>query len=489
MFSPKDQLAVLLYAYHKGISSSVKIAELLRYNLQFIYLAGGHIIKRRTICDFRLKHIKSIKELFTSSTQLALESGLISEENVFALDGSKIEAHAGYSMTRSKGEWKDRREQILNHVEKYLKDCEEQDELEENAEDEQIERFNRIKEKLNSIKKPRSKEETEEKAEVGQGAEEIKSPEDSTAKENDDVSAKKKNRVKIEDDSSAEKYLDEYDKIATLLEQHKKTDDRMLLNLNDPDCRIMKSDGTTKECYNAQIITNNQIIVAMDVTQDENDQAQLEPMVEQLKSNLKFQKEISLVADAGYNRGKNLAYIDKEDNINAYISMHDRSGRNNSAEIEFHKENFHYDEDNDVWVCPTGSILEFKKDYYDSDKKYSMYGCELKTCIKCDTRKDCLTTKADIRRGYRTIEDDGFIVFRKEMKDKMRQKPSKEIYAKRSPEVEGVFGQMKYNKRLDKFRLQGLQKVTGEFTLMAISHNLGKIMRSLLQNVQFKEAM
>ncbi len=36
MFSPGDQLAVILYAFHKGITSSVKIAELIRYNLQWL---------------------------------------------------------------------------------------------------------------------------------------------------------------------------------------------------------------------------------------------------------------------------------------------------------------------------------------------------------------------------------------------------------------------------------------------------------------------
>lgn len=81
MFSPRDQLAVIIFAFQKGITSSVKMAELIRYNLQFIYLAGGHLIKRRTISDFRLKHIESIRKLLNSTTRIALDAGLISPES------------------------------------------------------------------------------------------------------------------------------------------------------------------------------------------------------------------------------------------------------------------------------------------------------------------------------------------------------------------------------------------------------------------------
>ena len=100
MFSPQDQLATLLYAFHKGITSSVKMAELIRTDLRFIYLAGGHIIKRRTICDFRIKHREAIRKIFESSIELALETGVVKKDSVFALDGSKIEAQASFSKTR-----------------------------------------------------------------------------------------------------------------------------------------------------------------------------------------------------------------------------------------------------------------------------------------------------------------------------------------------------------------------------------------------------
>ncbi|MDY6933045.1 MAG: transposase [Spirochaetota bacterium] len=134
-FSPQDQLSILLYAFYKGITSSVKIAELVRTDLRFIYLVGGHIIKRRTICDFRIKHREAIRELFESSVFLAVDAGIVRNNSLFALDGSKIEAQASFSKTRKKSEWINRQKEIVEHVERYLREWEEQDELDEDIEE------------------------------------------------------------------------------------------------------------------------------------------------------------------------------------------------------------------------------------------------------------------------------------------------------------------------------------------------------------------
>ena len=77
------------------------------------------------------------------------------------------------------------------------------------------------------------------------------------------------------------------EKIDNAIQQNPNASNETLLNLTDPDCRVMKSDSTTKECFNTQIITNNQVIVAADVTNQENDQHQLKPMLDQLENNLK----------------------------------------------------------------------------------------------------------------------------------------------------------------------------------------------------------
>jgi len=46
--------------------------------------------------------------------------------------------------------------------------------------------------------------------------------------------------------------------------------------------------------------------------------------------------------------------------------------------------------------------------------------------------------------------------------------------------VEPVFGQIKGSRSLDRFRLRGLEKVNGEWSLMATTHNILKLFRAAI---------
>ena len=66
------------------------------------------------------------------------------------------------------------------------------------------------------------------------------------------------------------------------------------------------------------------------------------------------------------------------------------------------------------------------------------------------------------------------------MDRKIRSKAGQAIYALRKTIVEPVFGQIKGARGLDGFLLRGLEKADGEWTLMAITHNLLKLHRAAL---------
>jgi transposase len=66
------------------------------------------------------------------------------------------------------------------------------------------------------------------------------------------------------------------------------------------------------------------------------------------------------------------------------------------------------------------------------------------------------------------------------MDRKVRSKAGQVIYALRKTIAEPVFGQIKGARGLDRFLLRGLEKVNGEWSLMAITHNIGKLHRAAL---------
>ncbi len=89
-------------------------------------------------------------------------------------------------------------------------------------------------------------------------------------------------------------------------------------NVTDPDSRIMKTRSGYVQRYNGQaLVTQEQIIVAAELTTQENDVKQLHPMVEAAQENLRafaMEKEGigAVLADAGYCSEANLEKIDPE---------------------------------------------------------------------------------------------------------------------------------------------------------------------------------
>ncbi len=85
-------------------------------------------------------------------------------------------------------------------------------------------------------------------------------------------------------------------------------------NVTDPDSRIMKTRKGYVQGLNAQAaVTEDQVIVAEDVTQQENDKQQLHPMLDQAEANRQAVgvKETmgTALADAGYSSDDNFRKV------------------------------------------------------------------------------------------------------------------------------------------------------------------------------------
>ena len=66
---------------------------------------------------------------------------------------------------------------------------------------------------------------------------------------------------------------------------------------------------------------------------------------------------------------------------------------------------------------------------------------------------------------------------KEKMQQKLRTATGKSLYAARKHIVEPVFGQIKAVRGIRKFLLRGLEKVTAEWKLICLTHNLLKIWR------------
>ena len=97
-YEPRMMLAVIIFAFMIRIFSSRVIADSLRYDDRFKYLAGRNFARHVTICRFIQNNGRAISECMTAFLLLAMEKNLLTGKNV-GMDGTKLKANASLSET------------------------------------------------------------------------------------------------------------------------------------------------------------------------------------------------------------------------------------------------------------------------------------------------------------------------------------------------------------------------------------------------------
>lgn len=267
-YAPRLLVKLLLYGYSKGVMSSRKLAEACTENVAFMFLAAGQQPDFRTIAAFRKRHLDAVDDLFEQVVVICANAGLVKLGHI-SLDGTKIKANASMSKAMS-----------YDRIGRALLDEAERIDAEEDAlygDSTPYEMPKHLHTKAGRIEAIRkAKRELEARA-----AERVSAP-------------------MVRD-------KDQY-------------------NFTDPDSRVMQ-DAPSRgwmQAYNSQIAvddTKHKIIVACDVSSQQSDQPQLQPMVEQIERRVGRVKKLS--ADAGYNAQSNLEWL-TERGIDAYIATSKR---------------------------------------------------------------------------------------------------------------------------------------------------------------------
>jgi transposase len=403
-YSMSMKLKIWLYGYFRKIYSTRQLEEACRTDIGLLWLTGMHYPDHNTLWSFFDSNRKGIRELFKSVTRTALKAGLIGLA-LHALDGTKLQAKVS---TRTGWKFKD--------LSKMLKDV-------DSSIDEIMKRIGSMnKGDVYSFKLP----------EELQDQEELKK------------------------------------KIEGILSEMKEIN-RQNLHKDDKDARMMKNGKVNDYCYNAQVVvdSNSNMIVAEDVTNDENDNNMLVPMLDEVEENL-GDKADENVADGGYYSPEQLSRAEKNDievliNIGEQINPAD-------AEKKFHKSKFKYESKKDVFICPLGKELTFEIIKENRQKKYKL------RVYRCHHRKNCSESEncSKEKRG-RSIELLPHHEILQRQIQKQKDPGNKEILAKRKQIVEPVFGIIKELLKFRRFTVNGLDKVKTQWSLICTIFNLRKL--------------
>jgi len=415
-YHPKIFLKLFFYGYATGVRSGRKIAARCETDTAYMYLGEMYRPDFRTINDFRKNHLSLIEGYFVDIVKICKNLGMIKVGEI-TIDGSKIKANAAPRMSKDKAGYEAWLERIEEEIKEILKEADEADAEEDRLYGEQ---------------------------------------------RGDELPRELQTKMSLKD------------KIKEVLRGWK-GEEKEKINLTDQDSRFMKErKGVITPSYNCQVaVVEGQVIVGADAVMEENDRKQLVPMVEQAEAN-GGEEVKEVIADSGYASYDNYEYLSthqKTGYIPDQYFERMKHGDYQSPENKYHKENFRYDGERDVYICPEGKELMFYKER-DSDegvipRKQWIYKGE--DCGHCPVSAQCSKAK------YRTIAREKREPLQEEMRQRLLSEEGRQKYKKRLYWVEPVFGHFKYNLGFKSFLLRGLEKVRGEFKLMCIGYDLRKI--------------
>ena len=391
-FHPSMMVAVLIYSYCTGERSSRQIEKHCQTDVAYKVITANQYPDHSTISRFRKDNQSHLKKLFLEILRLCAEAGLVKLGKV-SLDGTKIKANASLSANRTL-------KHLEQEIDKMLSEAEAKDAEEDKAYgadkrgDEMPDDLRDRKSRINRLKACKER------------------------LEHQKAEAEKQQQDKIDERKAKEKETGKKPRGRQPKPAEEAGNTDAKANVTDPDSRIMKTRKGFVQGLNAQAVTTEQqIIVAEDVTQEENDKQQLHPMLEQAEENrqaVEIEEKMGVaLADAGYC---------SEDNFT---------------------------------TKPAGNVellVATQKDYKQRNAMAEQPPPE-------EPMPDNLSPTELMER-------------------KLLTERGRKLYKIRGQTVEPVFGQIKEVRGFDRFMQRGIDACRGEWSLICATHNLLKLWRS-----------
>jgi transposase len=259
------------------------------------------------------------------------------------------------------------------------------------------------------------------------------------------------------------------------------------LSSSDPDARWTKRPGEGAILgYGVHISTDSKEKIITNVETTPADVRAHEKMIalidEQVANHGLKIYEVS--ADSEYSSGNVREELEKR-SIDAYIPLRYIGDRRGSDMFRY--EDFKYDKEQDIVVCPSGKTLHFMRERIAPGRSARVYRSYKKDCKKCSSLSKCATSK----HVYRTIDISSYydVIERAELRNKTQR--YKEAARLRIIGTEPKFAEAKRYHGLRRFRYRGIEQVSIQAILTAICINIKRLARVVMTRLRtpvFEEA-
>jgi len=430
---PRILLKIILYCYSMGVLSSRKIAKMCESNMIAKALAQDTEPHFTTISDFVSGMSIEVEKVFSEVLLVCNEMKLI-RGKMFAIDGCRLPSNASKEMSGTKKELTEKYEKIKKVCREIIKKHRQNDRIGKEEKESEKRKLKRLEKKaaniLNFLK-------THEERKGSRG-EEIKS------------------------------------------------------NVTDNESGKIKGPHGVIQGYNGIAVADdkNQIIVAANAFGSVAEGKYFAEMLEETEKNMKEikgkEKPLEgkiILGDNAYFSEDNLqaakkkgveAIIPDEQFRNRDETMKD--GERRKGKERFDARYFKYVESENYYICPSGKKLLFISRVKLNSNEGDKYESKAGDCAGCVYADKCFQSKKS-KKKYRTLYIP-VLGYEENLSQKMREnidKPKyKKLYSNRLRIIEPVFANITYCKGITRFTLRGQKKVSIQWMLYCIIHNIEK---------------
>jgi transposase len=451
-YDPAVLLKIILLAYSRGITSSRQIERLCRENVLFMAISADSQPHFTTIAHFVATLDQQISKIFRDVLLVCDEAGLIGKE-MFAVDGVKLPSNASKEWSGSQKEYSKKIDKMERAVRNLTQRHRREDASGEDA----------------ALEEARAKQQATLEKAIAKVRGFLQGHEDKVGKSG---------RVKQS-------------------------------NITDNESAKMLSGKGVIQGYTAVAMVDgkHQIVVHAQAHGEGQEHGLLIPMIEGARKQFRSDlfKSAAVLADAGYCSEENAKYLSDE-HIDGYLAdpmfrkrdprfaeaaRHKPRGADEpfakpKRELRFQPTDFSVAKDLSHAICPAGKRL------YRNGRHCDLNGYEAirfrgnkGDCRDCALRARCL------RHPDKTVERQMAVfvgrakgkseTYCARMKRKIDSELGRHRYGQRLGIVESVFANIRSTHRLDRFSHRGRRKVTTQWQLFCLVHNIGKMQRYATQ--------
>ena len=429
-FAPRMMVGLLLYGYCVGVFSSRKLEKATYEDVAFRVLCGGCHPDHTRISEFRRVHLEALRDLFLQVLKLCQRAGLVKLGHV-AFDGTKMPANASKHKAMSYKRMLEEELRLKKEIEELLSRSEEADRADDDRYgegvrgDELPEELRRRKSRLARIQEARAALEEEAKQ--------------ARAQELEEQAERARERAANHADPKERK------RAATVAEKKEAQAEEMRGDDNDAPPSFVTPEG----------LPMHQPKTKTDGTPDEKAQRNFtDPESRIMESGGSFEQAYNCQAG-----------VDSEHQVIVSQAISNQSPDNGNLQPMMQQTVDNCGEAPDAasadagyWapgVSPAAAVLGIALYVSTARRKHGM----AQEPIPDGPPPDDADEREMMRHRLRTVE-------------------GRETYARRKAIVEPVFGQIKEAQGFRRFLLRGMEKVSGEWSLVCTTHNLLKLFRA-----------